>query len=529
MHAILRVVPPAAQRHLHGFWRRRRTVLATAWAVAALGWTAVALVPDQYQATTRIYVDTDNLLTPLLRNITVETDLQHRLEVMQRTLLNRTNVAQVVKATGMAVPEDGEIGLDRLYRTLQEHIQVKAEGRNLFSVIYRNRDPELARRVVAALLDIFVATNIGHNRANMEDARNFIDHQIAEYEDKLKEAEQRLADYKGRHVDILAATGSSFSVRLEALREEVNASRVKAREAEVTRDQLRAGLAGVPQFVQVDTLISGPGGGQAALSPAARVQLLEQQLAQLRSQYTEQYPEVQATRRALESARARLGSQSGSEPVRGRAPNVVYDQLKLKLVQAEADLATARSRQQIAEQAVSRLETMAQEAPGVEAELADLNREYGVLKGKYEELLGRRESARISQAAENSGDKVQFKVIEPPYAPRTPVSPIRPLWISAVLVVALAGAAALSYVLETLSDTIGSAEELSRRFGVAVLGCVPRLEGTRAAASGRAATRAAVLALAGLVATYAALMMFELHRQPKVPAASETGMVHEQP
>jgi polysaccharide chain length determinant protein (PEP-CTERM system associated) len=526
-------MPPAAQRHLSGMWRRQRLILATAWAVAAIGWTVVALVPDQYQATTRIYVDTDNLLTPLLRNITVETDLQHRLEVMQRTLLSRTNLAEVVRVADMPLPADGELGLDRLYRTLQERIQVKAEGRNLFSVVYRNRDPALARRVVSSLLDIFVATNIGHNRANMEDARNFIDRQIAEYEDKLKEAERRLADYKARHVDILAATGSSFSVRLEALREEVNAARIKSREAEVTRDQLRAGLADVPQFIEVDSPWSVPAQGQqAAASPQLRIQQLEQQLAQLRAQYTDQYPEVVATRRALETARAQIGVApiAGPAPGRARAANVVYDQLKLKLVQAEADVATAHSRLQIGEQAVARLATMAQEAPGVEAELADLNREYGVLKTKYEDLLGRRESARISAAAENSGDKVQFKVIEPPYAPLAPVSPIRPLWFTAVLIAALGAAGALAYVLELVDDTVGPSEGLSRDLGIPVLGCVPLLQGTKMAEARRPAPALAVAALAALALAYGALMAFELHRQPQPhrPAGDERTVPHDQ-
>lgn len=529
---VLRYVPYAVHLHVQAYWRWRWAMLATAWTVALVGWLVVALLPDQYQAATRIYVDTDNLLTPLLRNITVETDLQHRLEVMQRTLLSRNNVAQVVRSAGMADLADGELGLDRMYLRLQKTIQVKAEGRNLFSVTYRDRDPDLARRVVASLLDIFVATNVGHNRANMKDARTFIDGQLAEYDEKLKEAEGRLADFKARHMDILAATGSSFSVRLEAAREELNAARVKFREAEIARDQLKAGLARVPQYMDVDTPWPAAG-GTTAVSPAVRVRQLEQQLAQLQSQYTELYPDVVVARRALMAARAEAAASAPEAgPVRGRAPNTVYDQLKLKSVQADADLATARSRLQIADDSVNRLSAMAKEAPVVEAELAGLNREYGVLKTKYEDLLGRRESARISDAVETSGDKVQFKVVEPLFVPLTPAAPLRLLWVSAVLAAALGAAALIGFVLESLDDTVRSADALTKQFGLRVLGRVPRLDGPGDRLRRRNGLRKVAAAATGLFAAYGMMVILATHWHwlaPPPPGAGERGAVHEQP
>jgi polysaccharide chain length determinant protein (PEP-CTERM system associated) len=532
VETVLRYVPYAVHLHVQVYWRWRWAMLAAAWSVALAGWLVVALLPDQYQAATRIYVDTDNLLTPLLRNLTVETDRQHRLEVMQRTLLSRSNVAQVVRASGMADLADGELGLDRMYLQLQKSILVKAEGRNLFSVTYRNRDPQLARRVVASLLDIFVATNVGHNRANMTDARAFIDGQLAEYEDKLKQAEGRLADFKARHMDILAATGSSFSVRLEAARDELNAARVKFSESEITRDQLRAGLARVPQYTDVDTPWPAVG-GTTAVSPAIRVRQLEQQLAQLQSQYTELYPDVVAARRALAAARADAAMTVPEDAsVRGRAPNMVYDQLKLRQVQAEADLATARSRVQIAEESAARLSAMAKEAPAVEAELAGLNREYGVLKTKYEDLLGRRESVRISAAVETSGDRVQFKVIEPLFVPLTPAAPPRPLLVGAVLAAALAAAVLAGFALERLDDTVRSAEAVTRQFGVKVLGSVPRLEGPTARQDRRDDARKVALATAGLFAACGLMVMLAMHWHwlaPPPPGAGERGVMDEQP
>lgn len=509
---ILRYVPYPLLQRLRGAWRWRWPMLATAWAVALLGWLVVALMPDQYQAATRIYVDTDNLLTPLLRNITVDTDLQNRLDVMQRTLLSRGNIAQVVKTAGLEAEARGALEIERQYQRLQEKIAVKAEGRNLFSVTYRHRDPEVARKVVASLLDIFVETNVGHSRANMDDARTFIDSQIGEYEQKLKDAEHRLADYKTRHVDVLAATGTSFSARLDSARDERDAAQAKVREAAVTRDQLRAGLGRVPQFLDVDSpmpLVIG--GANSAVSPAVRVRQLEVQLAQLQAQYTDRYPDVVATRRALEAARSDLAqpAANAATPSRGRAANVVYDQLSLRLVQAEADLAAAESRFSRAEETVKRLSALAQVAPRVEADLADLNREYGVLKTKYEDLLGRRESARISAAVETSGDKVHFRIIEPPYVPLTPAWPMRPLLSSAVLLLAVAAAAAVGFGLVQVDDSVGAAEAVAAEFGIRVVASVPRMPSESGDAALRVETRRLAAAATGLLAAYVAVLAWQ--------------------
>ncbi len=501
-------------------------MLGAAWGLAVGAWVLVALLSDQYEAVTRIYVDTDNLLTPLLRNITVETDLQNELEVLQRTLLSRTNIAQVVHTAGLDVESQDPADLERLYQVMQKKIQVKVEGRNLFSVTYRHKDPRLAQQVVASLLDIFVASNIGHNRSNMEDARSFIDGQIGEYEDKLKDADRRLAEYKGKHMDVLAATGNNFSPRLEAAREELTTAQVKLRETVVARDQVQAGLVGVPQFLDVDVpgqVVFAPAAGPVAASPAARVRQLENELAQLLSHDTDRHPDVVTTRRALAAARLAAaaddgGAVAGKAPsTRNRVANTVYDQLKLRLVQAEADVASARSRVELATSMLHRLESLGEVAPKVEADLADLNREYGVLKAKYEELLGRRESARISAAVETSGDKVQFRVIEIPHVPLVPVFPNRPLLMTAALAVAVAAGLGIGVGLDKMDETIGSPEALARMGGIRVLGCVPRLEAPEAIRRRRMGLRRFAALLAGLPLSYVVVMALVLIKHPASP------------
>jgi polysaccharide chain length determinant protein (PEP-CTERM system associated) len=482
---IVSRIPPKVLAELQVYWRRRWVVLAVGWGLSLVGWLVVMTIPDRYEAMTRIYVETENLLTPLLRNITVQADVTKQIEVLQRTLLNRKNMESVAHSADLDLGSRTDQDKENLYAGLAKQISVKAEGSNLFSVAYSNSNPQMAKKVVESLLTIFVETNLGENRSSMENARNFIDTEIANYERQLKQADENLADFMSRHVETAPGQGNAnFASRLDSARQALATARANVEDMTASRTQLAANLATVPQFLEIDSpaqvIISG--GGQTATTGRGRVRQLEAELSRLQAQDTDQHPDVVAVKRDLELAR-QLAEKEASQPDgasaesgHGRIPNPLYEQVKLRLFQAEADLAQAHSRAKIADEEVHRLQSVAETAPKIEAELADLNREYSVIKGKYEELLGRRESARLSEAAENKGDKVQFRIIEPPRVPTRPSFPNRPLLLSGTLVLSLALGAGVVFIMHKLDDAVGSVATLTEEFNVKVYGSIPRVE-----------------------------------------------------
>jgi polysaccharide chain length determinant protein (PEP-CTERM system associated) len=473
---------------LRPYWHWRRVGLWVTWIVALLGWLVVFTLPDRFEAMTRIYVETENLLTPLLRNIAIQADVEKQLDVMQRTLLNRKNVVQVAHAADLDLNVSTEFGKERLYEWLARRINIKAEGHNLFTVTYTNADPRQARKVVETLLNIFVETNLGLNRSGMESARNFIESQIAEYEQKLKHADGKLADYKSKHADILSATGANFSSRYDGIKQELFAAKSRHDDAVVVRNQLQVSLEANPQFLDVDNspqvTVTTNGAAAPATSARGRALQLQAELSQLEAKFTDHHPDVIAAKRALEQARINA-DQEGRAPSnkqtaaggggRGRMSNPVYEQVKLRLIQVEGDIAQAGSRVQVLTEETARLKGLAETAPRIEAELADLNRDYGVIKSKFEELLGRRESARLSAALEASDDKLHFRIIEPPQVPIRPSFPNRPLFSTGVLLIALVSGAAFMMLLQKTDDTVTSIEMLTEVFGLRVIGVVPQV------------------------------------------------------
>jgi polysaccharide chain length determinant protein (PEP-CTERM system associated) len=489
--------------HLAAVWQRRWLAMAVIWAVCLAGWGVVALLPSQYEAQARVYIDTDTLLGPLLRNLAVENDLDRRVQIMHRTLLSRPNLQQVAVATDLALKARTPAEEDQLYDALEKKIKITAQGANLFTISYIADQPALARSVVQALLTILVESNTGQNRDEMEKARKFVEKQIADYEERLRDMERRIAQFKADHVDELAGP-AGFSARLEAARQQADTARTELADAQERRDRWRAQLQGLPRYVETDgamqVIVGGEDPGQK------RITEMQHNLDQLRLRFTDQHPDVIAATKALDEMRrqANQSPATGEGGVtarpRGHVSNPVYEQAQLRLLEAEqaADVAARHLAQAQAEE--SRLNKLATSAPAIEAQFADLTRDYNVQHHDYDELLSRREQARISMAVENNSTKILFRIIDPPRVPARPTGPRRLLFQSLVLAAGIVIGLGSAMMLYRLADPVTSSEALTERFRHKVLGSISLV---RSADYGRRQTRQ----LVGIGVAMLALLM----------------------
>jgi hypothetical protein len=153
-------------------------------------------------------------------------------------------------------------------------------------------------------------------------------------------------------------------------------------------------------------------------------------------------------------------------------PNTVHEQLRLRLSDEETNIATLERRLGEAEAEVERLRGMAGRVPQIEAELANLDRDYNVIKHNYEQLLARRESARLAQAADERTDALQFRIIDPPRVPIVPSAPNRTMLFAMVLVAGLAGGVVATAFVSQLSESFWTPAQVRNAFEYPVLGSV---------------------------------------------------------
>jgi polysaccharide chain length determinant protein (PEP-CTERM system associated) len=150
----------------------------------------------------------------------------------------------------------------------------------------------------------------------------------------------------------------------------------------------------------------------------------------------------------------------------------MLQQLTVSLSQAEAQVASMRTR--VAEYAgrVERLRSRSAEVPEIEAQLAQLNRDYQVNKENYQKLVERRESARLSGDLSSATDMLTFRVIDPPTVPGQPSGPNRLRLFSLVFAGALAAGVAVAFLMSQVRPTFLSQSTLREVTGLPVLGAI---------------------------------------------------------
>jgi len=477
-------------------WRRRWYVIAIAWLICGAGWTMVASLPNKYESSARIYVDMDTMLGPLMRGIAVEMNLAQQIDLMQRTVFSRPNLEKISMLTDLdlrvTTPEEKNQMLDGLAKKLA----IAQQGRNLFRVTYEDTDRELTKRVVQAVLQIFVEGNLGASRKDMDATSKFLNDQIGDYEKQLNDAEAKLAEFKRTHLGLMPGD-KGYLERLTALAADLERTQTYTDEAVQVRNTIQKQLSEIPQYLsqsqssQPATLAMSSGSADGPAGPESdltlRIYEMQRNIDSLLMRYTENYPDVVVLKKRLEEMKQqqkkeleeRMAAQDAEvNPVQvaandnGKLSNPLYEQVKLQLVKQESVVAALSTRVATRKEELAKLRSQVDVAPQVESELQRLIRDYDIIKRGYNELRARQESARLARELETKAQKVQFRIIDPPLVPLRPSGPDRPIYLSGVLLAGIGAGIALAFVLGQINATFGSIQALRAAFQLPVIGSV---------------------------------------------------------
>jgi polysaccharide chain length determinant protein (PEP-CTERM system associated) len=465
---------------IRGVARFRWYGLLAAWVVCLIGWTAVMMMPDIYGSSARLYVNARTVLAPALQGLTINQDVEAQLNLVRQSLLGRPHLEKVGLEAGVFPVDMPAAERTQAVFKLRDQIRLNIEGRDpsggtVYTVAYQHEDREVARKVVEILLNAFVEDVLGGKRSGSQTVQSFLAEQIQEYEQRLRQAEQRLADFKRRNVGQMPGEQGDYFTRLQAEMAAVNKARGELTIAQTRRDELARQLRGeAANSVTIPGALGGPTG-----ETAQRIREAQARLDELLLRFTPKHPDVIAAQETLEQLRQR--QEAELEAIRRGDPealitgtqssNPVLQNIQLALRQADVEVAALRSEIADRERTVAELRKLVDTVPDVEAELARLNRDYDVTRSQYLALVDRLERARLGDVAEET-ESISFRIIDPPAASFRPIAPKRPKLMAMVMVAGIAAGAGLAYLLHLLKPVFNSARSVSEITGFPVLGVV---------------------------------------------------------
>ncbi len=492
-------LPQPVVRYGVGLWRRRWLVVALAWLAALFGWFVIWLIPDKYESRAQVFVQTENILEPVMSDVTARPDYERRVEVMQRALLTRPNVEEIIYRSGVdklieaSTPLQREMKMAEMVDWVAGEIRITSPQAMYFDIRYSFGDPEVARDVVAAVLELFIEQDLGASLQENEDAKRKLEAQIKRFEERLAAKDQEVARFRREHAAELAVASGNQRNREQL---EDNISRLGDSIAIAKRNvaTLQTVLASTPRTSSGDELDD-----------------LKVELAQLRSQYNDNHPDIAGL-----TARIAELEKVGDAAL---PDNPAYTRLRNELRAARNEAAALEQRE---EKLIGELEALSftlAAAPAVEADLQRIIRDYEQTQKSYEELVESRDRLDLTTFLGPGAQGVDYKVLERPRRAFKPVSPPRLLLILASIVFAFGVGAAGALALTLIDKTYTQTGELQEAFGLPVLGAISE-------APSQFVRRARVADLLKLGAACAALLIlaggyvyWEVFRPPSGDAA----------
>jgi protein tyrosine kinase modulator len=511
---------------VRGAWRFRWAALAAAFAVALIGWAVVFALPDRYAADARVFVDTRTALKPALQGLTTDQNVDAQINFVRQSLLEGPQLEQIAIETGELPPSvTDERARAKVLDNFSNRIALtvisagnQGDERSTAGTIYGFHFVDVSRPrsllVVRTLLNTFVEQTLGGKREGSEHAQQFLETQIKDYEQRLSAAEDKLATFKKKNVGLMPTDQGGYFAQLQ---NEVDA----AKKAEIDLSVAMSRREELAKQLHSDEAISSTGGSSALVGgrgagggdTLSRIQETQAKLDELLLKYTDQHPDVIATRATLDELKKRRATEldslrrgdAAAVAASGAGNNPVYQSMQLELNKVDVEIAALRRQLAQHQTTVADLRQRLNSAPQVEAEYQQLNRDYDVNKAQYTALLESYQKARLGERADSAGS-VRFEVVLPPTAPAAPAWPKRTALLAEIWLAALGIGAAVAYGLHMLRPIVSSVRTLNEVTTFPVLGVVSAAFPTRHRAQSLFHMFRFVAATACLLAAFAAAL-----------------------
>lgn len=393
-----------------------KTYVALCFAAVSLAVLGVGLVyPKKFESYATIHADQQNIIRPLLAGQAQTTAVTDQTRVVREVVTSPRLLKQVVEDLGLVTDPKNGIEVEAKVNMLRSALAIEGVGENFIKLTYSGGDQTNVYNVVSKVTDLFIKDSYESKRKESREAFLFIDKQVKNYKQQLQDAEANLKAFTANNLD---GTESAADARIAALRQQIENTRLSIEEAETRIRSLESQLSREGQFVE-----------RRFRSDVFRESLAEaqNQLEILKLSYTDDHPDVVALTLKIEDMKRAIRDaeekRTHAQPRAGGAdPNInpLYEELRSNLASQKVDQDSLRRRLEQSEKLLQDEYDRLQRIANRQAEQAELTRDYNVNRQIYEDMLERKERARLSMTLDIEGQGVTYRIQEPAVFPLTP-------------------------------------------------------------------------------------------------------------
>jgi polysaccharide biosynthesis transport protein len=489
--------------------RRRWWILSSVCTIPLLTLAVLSYIPNRYKSeATLLVVQQQVPQRYVVPNST--TDITSELQAMKQEVLSRSQLLEIIRKFGLYSKSAKRLAPEQLVEKMLTDIEIipieaapTRKDFDAFKISFTGENPVVAQEVTNMLTSLFIQENLKNRQEQATNTTNFLDEQLSAAKAKLAEQEERLRDFKTKNLGELPEQQQGNLGILTSLQTQLQNTMATMSRAEEQRVYLQSLLSGyeargsaatpgapAPTFRAAD-----PGRRQGPLEAAQdQVTKLEEQRAQLLTQWTPQYPGVVRLEAELSAARAKLEGLKASEENRQRlaaqaaatqgteapAPNAVSATDDPAVAQLKGQLEANRLEIENLKKDEAKFKTGLAEytqrlnlTPVREQELTGILREYDLQKLNYSDLLSKELQSRLATNLEKQQGGQQFRLIDPPSLPAVPSSPKRDKINLGGLAGGLVIGLALAFLMEMKDPSLHVEHQVAKRFPAPLVVSIP--------------------------------------------------------
>lgn len=435
--------------------RRWRWLLGVLGASSIVAAAALALWPDQYEATARLLISSQRIPDEFVRS-TIAEGVAEQLNAMVGEALSRDSLVSLIEAHGLHHKPGGDVVPEAILADVSKAIVVEPEkvldtgvkspGFYIFAVRFTWHDPSQAAGVANELVTRLIDSNLDRRARQARLTTEFLRREAERAESALREQSAKVSAFKEDHRGELPAELATKVARLERLQAQRQALGLRISEGE-------------SRLVTLQTT-----GGEADPRSTALSEI-ESRLLRERTVHTAEHPNVLALERQVEALRKEMASQpmgGGWSPTQ-----------RAVVAGVQLEIGSLRHQLALIEGEMSELESQVAKTPSREEELNSLAQREDVLRTSYTDALRKVKEAELAESLELAQQGIQISKLEPAMPPDSPKIPLWQLCLGAVGgVLGLVAAAAV--LLELTDPVVLARSELEALTGLSLLGNIPR-------------------------------------------------------
>lgn len=402
---------------------RRRKLMAVIYVfcsavflIAAIKW------PKIYTSSSTVLVDTQNILKPLMAGTAETTKVENHSGMANKIIFSQKALKEILASETWAgtIKANSEARkLEILGMTLGGSTMIRNAGKNIIEISYSDNEPLKAFETTQLMTDIFIKESLANKQNESQAAFEFINDQVKTYHQKLQASENAIKEFRSKNIDASDTAKQNSNQRLIELKRELETVELDLTAAKTTVENFRKQLSGESSFTDQSSVAK-----ENQLN--TRILELEQRLAELKLNYHDTYPDIVKLKGQISDLRTQLNQELTRRESKSKESKVVVPTgeaaqlIQSQIFTAENDVSTLKARQDQILRLMDSERATLDRISDVEAEVAELTRDYQVNQDMYQNLLNQRENARISRNIDLENQGLTLKIQEPATIPITP-------------------------------------------------------------------------------------------------------------